>query len=47
MEFLFIGIIVIIAAIYLYKKLHTAFTKPYEGCTGCSCQSHEKCNKKS
>ncbi|MBN2280192.1 MAG: hypothetical protein JXQ65_06405 [Candidatus Marinimicrobia bacterium] len=40
--------IVIIAAFYLVKKLHNAFTKPYEGCSNCSCHCNgtDKCDVK-
>jgi hypothetical protein len=47
-ELIVVIAIVLIAGIYLFKKLHTTFTKPYEGCHNCSCHcsSTDKCDVK-
>jgi hypothetical protein len=36
-ELILVGGLVLIAGIYLFKKLHKSFTKPYDGCGDCSC----------
>jgi hypothetical protein len=48
LEMIIVFAIVLIAGIYLFKKLHTSFTKPYEGCANCSCKcsSFDQCDSK-
>ena len=37
--------LVLVAGIYLFKKLHNTLTKPYDGCKNCSgCSSVDKCD---
>lgn len=36
-ELIIVISLVVIAAVYLFKKLQNAFTKPQTGCSNCSC----------
>ncbi|MFP4547731.1 MAG: hypothetical protein ACLFQM_06330 [Fidelibacterota bacterium] len=45
-ELLIVIGLVIIAGFYLFNKLKTKFTKPYQGCSNCSCHcsDEDKCD---
>ncbi len=37
LQLIIVSLLVIIAGVYLFRKLQTGFKEPYQGCANCSC----------